>query len=87
MAATSPASGPEERPSRGAAQEAAEREMEESNASTLMSDEMLANAMAHGKTVNLDRLHEESLAAAAEIEAEEDAAGGEGEQGPRAGAR
>ncbi len=85
MAATSPASGPEERPSRGAAQEAAEREMEESNASTLMSDEMLANAMAHGKTVDLDRLHEESLAAAAEIEAEEDAEGEAGGRGPGAG--
>jgi hypothetical protein len=45
-----------------------ERQLEESNASELMADEMLANAMAHGEDVDLDRLHEESLAAAAEIE-------------------
>ncbi|MDP9372452.1 MAG: hypothetical protein M3Q65_08380 [Chloroflexota bacterium] len=60
-------------PERGPSQEALEREMEESNASILMSDEMLANAMAHGETVDLDRRHEESLAAAAEIEAAENA--------------
>lgn len=45
-----------------------EREMEASNTGILMSDEMGANAMAHGETVDLDRLHEESLAAAAEID-------------------
>ena len=33
-----------------------------------MANEMLANAMAHGDEVDLDRLHEESLAAAAEID-------------------
>lgn len=44
-----------------------ERELEESNASELMADEMLANAMAHGEQIDLDRLHEESLDAAAEI--------------------
>jgi hypothetical protein len=45
-----------------------ERQLERSSASELMADEMLANAMAHGDEVDLDRLHEESLAAAAEIE-------------------
>ena len=45
-----------------------EQELESSNASILMADEMGANAMAHGATVDLDRLHEESLAAAAAID-------------------
>ena len=45
-----------------------ERQLERSSASELMADEMLANAMAHGDEVDLDRLHEESLAAAAEID-------------------
>jgi hypothetical protein len=45
-----------------------ERQLEGSSASELMADEMLANAMAHGDEVDLDRLHEESLAAAAEID-------------------
>ena len=48
--------------------EAARRELEESNASELMADEMLANAMAHDEPVDLERRHEESLAAAAELD-------------------
>jgi hypothetical protein len=48
--------------------EAARRELEESNASELMADEMLANAMAHGEQVDLERRHEESLEAAAELD-------------------
>lgn len=58
-------------PARRAAEGELERELGESNASALMSDEMLANAMAHGQAVDLDRLHEESLSAADEIEAAE----------------
>lgn len=46
-----------------------ERELAESTASELMADEMLANAMARGEPVDLETRHEESLAAAAEIEA------------------
>ena len=48
--------------------EAARRELEESNASELMADEMLANAMAHDEPVDLERRHEESLEAAAELD-------------------
>lgn len=62
--------GPAERdetpPAEGA--RAMERALEGSNASILMADEMGANAMAHGETTDFDRLHEESLAEAAEIE-------------------
>ena len=54
--------------------EAARRELEESNASELMADEMLANAMAHDEPVDLERRHEESLEAAAEL----DSTAGEG---------
>ena len=48
--------------------EAARWELEESNASELMADEMLANAMAHDEPVDLERRHEESLEAAAELD-------------------
>lgn len=47
---------------------AVEGELEESNASRLMAEEMGGNAMAHGEALDLDRRHEESLDAAAEIE-------------------
>lgn len=49
------------------AREAVHRQLEGSNAGLLMSDEMGANAMAHGEAVDFDRLHEESLAEATEI--------------------
>ena len=45
-----------------------------------MADEMLANSMARGEPVDLDRQHEESLAAVAELDPP---AGGEDAQGRR----
>ena len=59
----------------GEAQDAVPRQLEESNAGLLMSDERGANAMAHGEAVDFDRLHEESLAEVAEIEEQHEAAG------------
>lgn len=53
---------------RDANRERLEEQLAESNTGVLMSDEMLANAMAHGQPVDLDRLHEESLAPADEPE-------------------
>lgn len=44
-----------------------QRELAESSAGALMSDEMLANATAHGRQVDLDQLHDEALAIAAEL--------------------
>ncbi len=55
-------------PDRAGEGEAARRELEESNAGELMADEMLAYAMAHDEPVDLDRRHEESLGAAAELD-------------------
>lgn len=64
----------------GEARDAVHRQLEGSNAGLLMSDEMGANAMAHGEAIDFDRLHEESLAEAAEIE-EQRAAEEQGREG------